>query len=104
MVLELSALATVDVLVAVAGESAGAAIDPTGDTVEMAFVGERVEPASGDWQTASWETSGSTYYAKCLVGPGGAVSLTAGTVYAVWVRVTDNPETVVARVGYVKSY
>ena len=73
--------------------------DPTGDTVVMAFLDEPPEdasPASGDWKTASWLTVSSTtparYKAKCLVGPGGAVTLTEGTWW-VWVKVVDTPET-----------
>jgi hypothetical protein len=60
-------------------------------------------PASGDLKTASWETDTTTepdtYYARCLVGPGGAVTLTAGVTYMVWVKVTDSPEVVLRRVG-----
>jgi hypothetical protein len=61
------------------------ATDPTGDTVQMAFLQdppEEAAPASGDWKTASWTTLTSTnparYKAKCLVGPGGVITLTAG--------------------------
>jgi hypothetical protein len=75
------------------------ATDPTGDTVQMAFLQdppEEAAPASGDWKTASWTTLTSTnparYKAKCLVGPGGVITLTAGTWW-VWVKVTDSPET-----------
>lgn len=104
MVLEISALDTRDILVPVAGKASGAVVDPTADVVEMAFV--TGEPVEADWQTASWETdtAASVYYAKCLVGPSGTVTLTAGTVYGVWLRIFDNPETVVARVGYVRPY
>lgn len=70
----------------------GAAYNPTGDTVQMTFVSSARSPNAGDtWYAGSWETAGSTYYALCLVGPGGTVVLTAGTWY-VWVKVTDAPE------------
>jgi hypothetical protein len=71
----------------------GAAINPTGDTVQMAFMPQGVNPGSGDWHTGSWATtSGGGYQAQCLVGPAnGGVALTAG-VYQIWVKATDNPE------------
>jgi hypothetical protein len=75
----------------------GAAYDPTGDAVAVAFVpqpqyGPPPDPASGQWNTAGWETDpGPVYWASCLTGPsGGGVSLTAGA-YAVAVMVTDDP-------------
>ena len=52
-------------------------------------------PAGGDWKTASWETDATTtpptYYARCLVGPGGTVPLAPGT-YMIWLKITDAPE------------
>lgn len=88
------------VLVPVRGKRSGTAIDPTADTVKMAFLDvgpETGSPESGDWKTASWETNTTvtpnTYEARCLVGPGGGViTLTEGT-WHVWVQVTDSPET-----------
>lgn len=68
------------------------------DTVQMAFVpmspGEPL-PEPSTFYTGSWDvdttTNPTTYKALCLVGSGGAVALTAG-VYAVYVKITDNPE------------
>jgi hypothetical protein len=48
-------------------------------------------PVSGDWKTAEWETAGTKRYARCLVGPGGTTTLAKG-LWAVWVKLTDNPE------------
>lgn len=81
-------------------------VDPTGDTVQMAFLDEPPEdaaPASGDWKTASWTTlaNPARYKAKCLVGPTGAITLTAGTWW-VWVKVTDSPETPALYSGRIK--
>lgn len=70
--------------------------NPTSDTVQMAFLAEGVDPAPSDWQDATWTTVRGSYYANCLVGPGGTIQLAAGT-YVVWVMVTDNPETPVLR-------
>lgn len=80
------------------------AVDPTADNVQMAFPVTGVDPVSGDWKSATWETDSSTspptYYVRCLVGPGlgGVVTLTSG-LYDVYVKVSDNPETVVRNTG-----
>ena len=75
----------------------GVAYDPTGDTVTMAFTVSDVLTGVS-WKTSSWETTSGKYYARCLVGTGGAAVLSAGT-YIVWVRVTDSPEIPVKRAG-----
>ena len=78
----------------------GVSFDPTGDNVEMAFTtGPDVEEA--DWNESSWETIGRKYYARCLVGPGGAIELEDGS-YEVWVRITDDPEIPVLKAGAIK--
>lgn len=96
--LRISTLDTEYIRVPVAAKEAGAVVDPTGDTVQMAFPLAGVDPVSGDWKTASWETAGTTYYARCLVGPTGDVTLTDG-LYDAWVKVTDTPEVVVRKAG-----
>lgn len=65
--------------------------DPTGDVVQMAFVTIGEDPVDGDWQDASWETSSGTFWARCLVGPDGAVELAKGR-YQIYVKVTDQVE------------
>ena len=88
----LSRLSTEFVQIAVAATVNGAPVNPTGDTVQMAFTKDGAIPGSGDWHGASWETAGITYYAQCLVGPvNGGVVLTPGT-YSIWLKVVDNPE------------
>ncbi len=103
--LTLSRLSKEYVRVAVAAEEAGAAVNPTLDVVQMAFTLNDAEPVAGDWKAATWETDASTtpatYYARCLVGPAGTVVLGAG-IYAVSVKVTDNPEVPVRKAGYVR--
>lgn len=100
--LEIAATSVEYVKVPVSVTESGAAVDPTADTVQMAFT-TGSGPESGDWKTASWETDATTtpdtYYARCLVGS--AVTLAAGT-YTVWVKVTDSPETPVKRAGLVR--
>jgi hypothetical protein len=68
------------------------AIDPTGDAVQFAFIAEGTNPQAADWQTASWEAGGPPYFARCLVGPAGTVSLLVGD-YIIWVKISDSPET-----------
>lgn len=84
------------VAVNVSAKEAGAFINPTSDTVTMAFTLNGDDPVSADFKSASWETDSTTnpdtYTALCLVGPSGAVTLTPGS-YSVWVKVVDTPET-----------
>ena len=103
MLAEIAASSVEYVRVPVSASEAGSTVDPTADTVQMAFISGASAPASGDWKTASWETDATTtpdtYYARCLVGS--AITLTAGT-YTVWVKVTDSPETPVKRAGLLR--
>lgn len=79
----------------------GNPVNPTSDTVQMAFMASGA-PASGDWKTASWETDATVtpnvYSIRCLIGPGGTVTLAAGE-YTIWTKITDNPESVVQEQG-----
>lgn len=89
--LEISALSLEYVKVPVNAIVDGAPYDPTTATVKLAFKPLGVAPQAGDWQTGSWETaSGGTssarYWARCLVGPGGTITLPVGQ-YVVWVQV-----------------
>lgn len=76
------------------------AINPTGDTVAMAFlaVPPPVQPGPSDWQTATWQSTSAPYIALCLVGPGGTTTLAAGQWY-VWVKITATPEVPVKFAG-----
>lgn len=99
-----SAASTEYVRVAVGATANGAAIDPTVDNVEMAVIPAGSEIDEDDWLTASWETDETVdpvvYYARCLVGPPpGLITLAAGNIYDVYVKVADNPETVVRNTG-----
>lgn len=83
------------VRVPVSARASGAIVNPTTDSVSMAFTALDVDPVAGDWKSATWETDATTspitYYARCLVGPAGTIALAAG-VWDVWVKVTDAPE------------
>lgn len=93
--MRISSLSKEYVGIVVDAEASGLAVDPTGDVVEMAFPLTGVDPVSGDWKAAAWDTDASTtpptYIAQCLVGPGGTIALAKGT-YDIWVKVTDSPE------------
>jgi hypothetical protein len=81
-----------------------APVDPRGDSVQFAFL-TTGEPANTDWATAVWDSApvaaGGAYTARCLVGPGGTVTLAAG-VYTLWVKITDSPEVPVMAAGKVQ--
>jgi hypothetical protein len=102
---EISASSTEYVRVPVSAKASGSVVDPTADTVVMAFIAGTSTPGVSDWKTASWETDATTdpdtYYARCLAGS--AVTLTAGTTYMVWVKVTDSPETPIKRCGLLRA-
>ena len=74
----------------------GAAYNPTGDTVQMAFMPQATQvPQDSDWQAAVWSTVSRNvlfpYAANCLIGPGGTIELGIGT-YVIYAKITDNPE------------
>ena len=74
----------------------GTAFNPTGSTVQMAFMPQATQvPQNADWQSAIWATRTSNvlepYAALCLVGPGGTIQLSIGT-YIIYVKVTSSPE------------
>lgn len=78
--------------------------DPTGDTVDIAIVDRWAPippPDDTAWHAAEWKTlAANPYIARLLVGPdGGALELEAGITYSAVLRVTDNPEIPIRRVG-----
>jgi hypothetical protein len=87
----ISDLSTVFIKSRIIATKNGASYNPTGDVVEVAFKLPGVDPAGPDWHAASWETAGTAYYARLLVGPAGGLVLAVGT-YRMWIRITDAPE------------
>lgn len=83
------------VRVAVSAKDQGESVDPTGDTVQFAFTIASEDPVT--WNAGTWETDGSKFFARCLIGPG-EVELYP-RLWSVWVRITDNPEIPVIRAG-----
>ena len=99
----MSALSTQYILVPVTATQAGAAYDPTADSVQFAFMPTATQvPGSSDWVAGSWDTVTSNllypYSAKCLVGPAGVIDPGIGT-YVVYMKITDNPEVPVLIAG-----
>jgi hypothetical protein len=97
----IAAISLQEVNVLWTSDLAGTVVDPTVAplVVQMAF-----PPSSGSvnapaqpvtWYPASWlaGSTGKGWVAQCLVGPGGAVTLTAGQSYDVWSQVQGSPET-----------
>lgn len=97
--LSISALSKEFVVIPVAvTEADGDPANPTNAVVEIAFVAADTDPIEADWFDAEWETVGTTYYAKVLVGPtSSTITFTADTTYDVYVRVSDSPERPVLR-------
>lgn len=86
------------VRIPVTAQEAGVAVNPTTLVVEMAFT-TGTDPITTDWKVAAWETAGSTYFARLLVGgvgSGATLELAAGQ-YVGWVRITGAPEKPVIR-------
>lgn len=87
----ISSLSKQYVKVRVSAAESGASVDLTGGTVQMAFTVVGTEPVTNDWKSATWETDSTRnpdrYYARCMVGPSGTITLSDGT-YDVWVKVT----------------
>lgn len=89
------------VRVKVSATVGGLPVNPTADVVKMAFLATNVTPVVSDWKAATWDSPGSDqYFAQCLVGPAGTVTLTAGAYY-LWVQVTDNPEIPARQIGVI---
>lgn len=94
--------------VPVAAETAGLVVDPTTQPVTIAVVPTGTEPVLGDFDTAAWETNATTdpdtYYAYVLIGPPpGLVTLTAGSIYDVYIKIIANPETIIRNTGYLAA-
>lgn len=91
-----SHLALKNIFIPVAATRLGLPYNPTGDTVQFAFMPTPTQvPQQGDLVSGAWETWTTDilypYRAKCLVGPGGTIVLGIGT-YIIYVKITDSPE------------
>lgn len=93
------------VIVPVNATKAGVTFNPTGDTVQFAFLTTiSATPQTSDWVSGSWITLPNLSYpyaAQCLVGPGGTKTLGAG-LYVIWVKIIDSPEIPVLIAGQLK--
>ena len=91
-----SHLSTEDVNIPLNAIKSGVTYNPTGDTVQFAFMPTPTQvPQLSDWVPGSWDSVPSRvlypYTAKCLVGPSGTVTLGIGT-YIIYLKITDSPE------------
>lgn len=103
---EMSRLETIYVHVPVTArnEATGALVDPTSDTVTIAFCQSLKLPATPTWYAADWVTDATNptspiYLARALVGPGaGAVTtLAAAPRWWAYAKVVDNPQIPIVR-------
>jgi hypothetical protein len=79
------------VQVGVEADAEGLPYDPTGATVQFAFLVSSLDkPEVGDWKAGSWDvTRIGSYVAQCNVGADGVVELAPG-VYYTWMKITDS--------------
>jgi hypothetical protein len=93
----ISILSTEYVKAPVAAVVNGATVDPTSDTVTVAWARPGDEPTA--FSAASWETDSTTtpttYLARRLLTAG---DLAAGP-WVMWVKVVHSPETIVVPAG-----
>ena len=94
--ISVSRLSTQFVVIPLAAAKAGAAYNPTSDTLQFTFMPTATQvPVTADWVSGSWETVTNSpvypYNAKCLIGPSGVTALTLGNYY-MYMKVTDSPE------------
>lgn len=94
------------VRIPVTASSQGLFVNPTTNTVQMAFIVGSSAPQSGDWKTATWDQTAqptTTYVAQCLVGPGGTITLAVGQ-YQVWLKLIDLPEIIERPAGVLNIF
>lgn len=79
------------------------AYNPTVDVVEFAFTTGTSRPTTwyaGAWDGTSPIPGSNTYRAQVLIGPGSTGPVLDPGKYAVWIRITDNPEQPVISFGW----
>jgi hypothetical protein len=88
-----SVLSKFYVLAPIRWEVAGVETSWTGFASKIAVIPSGTAPVSGDFKTATTETSGADRMARLLVGPGTATVLTPGDwdVYSQVLETTENP-------------
>jgi hypothetical protein len=80
----------------------GQPYNPTGDVVEFAFTTVGGRPVAwyvGEWDGTDPIPGSASYRAQVLVGPGSTGPTLEPGKYAMFVRITDNPEQPVIPVG-----
>jgi hypothetical protein len=96
---EISALSQETILVPVQEVVSGTVVDTTTYPVQMALLGDTVQPGDSDWLPAVWETNSLTHLhsAAVTVGPGTTLTLIANKSYRPWVKVFAPSETPVLK-------
>lgn len=79
-------------------KASGGTFDPDTVTGAIAVVRDDTDPNSDDWHTADVDVTSTTITARLLIGPDSALDLPTGK-YDVWLRVNDDPETIVRLAG-----
>lgn len=92
----MSHLALKYVFIPVSATQFGISYNPTADLVQFCFMPTPTQvPTTEDIIVGSWDTYPNDalypYHAKCLVGPGGAITLGIGT-YIMYLKITGSPE------------
>lgn len=89
----------------VEAKKGGVAYNPSADPVFGAVVPAPNSPGNTDWHEAIWEPCQDINLVSIgtQVGPG-AVTLTAGITYGLWVRWTDAPDAPVILSGTFKAF
>ena len=93
-----SRLTTEYIRVPVTALGNGLPVDTSTDAAWLAFPVRKSEPLDSDWQAALWESSAGQTYLAVLVGPACPFNLPIGR-YDVWVKIADNPEIPVRKIG-----
>jgi hypothetical protein len=94
----INSLSTEYVQVSVQVQVGGTIANPTGDTVQFAFVPGSAYPVT--WYAGSWITTvQGDFIAQCLVGPENSGVVLAPGMYTVWVQITDSPEVPIKPAG-----
>jgi hypothetical protein len=103
--LRISTQSKVYVKVPIKAVKAGVAFDPRSDAVSLTFSKSEALTGLETWYVGTWEasTTAGKYLGRVVVGPAGAVQLTAGTWY-VFSKITDNPEAPVLEHGPIEIF
>lgn len=93
-----SVLTTEYVRVPVTALLDGLPVSTVTDVAWLSFPVRSTDPIEGDWQVATWEVDDGQQYLAVLIGPAHTFTLPVGR-YDIWVKIADNPEIPVRKIG-----